>query len=99
MNICKHYFPHLVQHKICFQKAFNFAYWQFFDITNFFEPNKHPFHQFELLLEVKRPNRQFSDNPGHNILEIYGMLVQVQFAKSKTKLDIQYNKLGIRVAE
>ena len=27
-------------------------------------------------------------NPGHNILELYNVLVQVGFAKSKTKLDI-----------
>ena len=27
-------------------------------------------------------------NPGHNILELYNILVQVQLATSKTKLDI-----------
>ena len=31
-------------------------------------------------------------NPGHNILELYNILVQVQFPTSKTKLDIQYSK-------
>ena len=38
-------------------------------------------------------------NPGHNILELYSVLALVRFAASKTKLDIWYNKLGIRVAE
>ena len=36
-------------------------------------------------------------NTGQNILKLYNVLVQVQFAKSKTKLDIQYDKLGDRV--
>ena len=36
-------------------------------------------------------------NPGHNILELYSILVQIRFPTSKTKLDIQYSKLGIRV--
>ena len=36
-------------------------------------------------------------NPGQNILELYNILVQVRFFKSKKKLDIQYSKLGIRV--
>ena len=30
-------------------------------------------------------------NPGHSILELYNILVQVRFATSRTKLDIQYN--------
>ena len=37
-------------------------------------------------------------NPGHNTLELYNILVQIQFTTSKRKLDIQYSKLGIRVA-
>ena len=36
-------------------------------------------------------------NPGHNILELYNILVQIRFTTSKTKLD-NYSKLGIRVA-
>ena len=38
-------------------------------------------------------------NPGHNILELYNMLVQARFITSKRKLDIQCSKLGIQVAE
>ena len=37
-------------------------------------------------------------NPGHNILVLYNSLVEIQFNTSKTKLDILYSKLGIRVA-
>ena len=37
-------------------------------------------------------------NPGHNVLELYNILIRVRFPTSKTKLDIQYRKLGIRVA-
>ena len=36
-------------------------------------------------------------NPGH-ILELYNILVQIRFTKSKRKLDIWYSKLGIRLA-
>ena len=49
-------------------------------------------------MEVQRAKRKFSDNPGHNILKLYSVLVQDGFAKSKIKLDIQYNKLGTQVA-
>ena len=35
---------------------------------------------------------------GHNILELYNILVQIRFTTSKTKRDIQYSKLSIRVA-
>ena len=38
-------------------------------------------------------------NSGHNILELYNILVPIRFATSKRKLDILYSKLGIRVAE
>ena len=37
-------------------------------------------------------------NPGHNILELYNVLVQVRFATSKMKINIWYNKFGLRVA-
>ena len=37
-------------------------------------------------------------NPGHNILELYNILVKIRFTTSKTKLDIQYSKFGTRVA-
>ena len=39
-----------------------------------------------------------SYNPGHDILELYSVLAKVRVATSKTKLGIEYNKLGIRVA-
>ena len=42
---------------------------------------------YDLLLKWK------TYNPGHNILELHNFWVQVQFATSKTTLDICYNKL------
>ena len=37
-------------------------------------------------------------NLGHNIFELYNVLVQIQLITSKTKRDIYYSKLSIRVA-
>ena len=37
-------------------------------------------------------------NPGYNILQLYNILVQIRLTTTKRKLDIQYSKLGIRVA-
>ena len=45
-----------------------------------------------------RAKRKFLDNPGYNILELYNILVHIRFTANKTKLDIKYSKLGIRVA-
>ena len=53
---------------------------------------------FELSLEVKRAKKKFSDNFAHNILELYNVSVQVWSTTNKTKRDIHYSKLGIRVA-
>ena len=35
---------------------------------------------------------------GHNILELYNVLVEIRLTKSKTKRDIKYSKLGIQAA-
>ena len=51
------------------------------------KPNEHFFKIFESSLEVQRVKRKFSDSPGHNILELYNVLVQVRFATSKPKID------------
>ena len=37
-------------------------------------------------------------HPGHDILKLYNILVQVRCATIKTKLDIYYTKLGIQDA-
>ena len=49
-------------------------------------------------MEVPTAESKFSENPGHNILEPYNMLLQIRFTTSKSKLDIWYKKLGMRVA-
>ena len=37
---------------------------------------------------MKKISYWFIDNPGHNILELYSVLVQIQLTTSKTKRDI-----------
>ena len=37
-------------------------------------------------------------NLGHNILELYNVLVEIRLTKSKTKRDTEYSKLGIQAA-
>ena len=41
---------------------------------------------------------KFSDNPAQNILALFNTLADVLIPTNKTILDIQYNKLGTRVA-
>ena len=55
--------------------------------------------RIESTLEVQRVKQKFPDNLGHNILELDNVLVEVRFAKSKMKLEIQDSKLIIQVAE
>ena len=60
-----------------------------------------------LFLELKTGNMaalewshfySHSYNLGHNILELYNVLMQIRLNTIKTKRNIYYNKLGIRVA-
>ena len=55
------------------------------------------FQKLESSLELQSAERNFSDNSGHNILELCSVLVQVWFATSKMKIDLSYNELGIWV--
>ena len=91
MVLCKQYFAYLVQVKNLFQKAFTFFYWQFFDRINFVETNENFFQKLQLSLEVQRAGRKFSDNLGHNILELCNVLVKIRLTTSKTKRGIQCN--------
>ena len=43
--------------------------------------------------------RQRDYNHGHNILELYNVLIQTQLTTSKTKRDIYYGKLGTYPAQ
>ena len=36
-------------------------------------------------------------NLGHNILELYNVLIQIRLTTSKTKCNIYYSKLGIQL--
>ena len=46
------------------------------------------FQKLESSVDVQRAKEKFSNNTGHNILELYNVLVKVGFATSKMKLDI-----------
>lgn len=43
---------------------------------------------------MQRVKGTFSDSSGHNILEIFNNLVQVQIVQSKIKIDLLYNNFG-----
>ena len=98
MVFCKHYFVYLIEVKHLTLKSFHFCLLVVFDRSHLFEPNEHFFQKFESSLEVQRAKRKFLDNLGHNILELYDILVQILLTTSKTEIYIQYSKLGIRVA-
>ena len=70
----------------------------FFDLTFLSQMSIFSLQKFESSLEVKRAKRKFSDNFAHNIMELYNVSVQVWSTTNKTKRDIHYSKLGIRVA-
>ena len=55
------------------------------------------FQKFGSILEMQIAKEKFPDNSGHNISKFYNVLVKVRFITSKTKFDMQYNKLGIQV--
>ena len=55
------------------------------------------FQKFESSLEVKRAKKKLSDNFAHNILELCNVSVQIWLTTNKTKRDIHYSTLGIRV--
>ena len=70
-------------------------------------PQKYAFHhrtKMEILflmskifVDVQNSFLTCNYNPNHSIWELYNVLVKVSFTLSKTKLDIQYNKPGIRI--
>ena len=66
----KQFFGYSVEMENRLLKAFTVTYWQFFDNTNFFEPNKDFFWKSKSSLEVWRGKRKFSDKLGHSILEL-----------------------------
>ena len=55
------------------------------DRTNCFKPNEHFFQKAESSLDMM--TQKFWNNLGHNILEFYNFLAQVQSALRKMKLD------------
>ena len=57
--------------------TFNIVYWQVFDRNSLSVPNEHFFREILISLEVQRAKDNFSDNPGHNMLELYNALLQI----------------------
>ena len=51
----------------------------------------------KILPKLWFPKILINCNPGHNILELCNILVQIRFTTSKMKLDIKYSKLSIQV--
>ena len=98
MFLCKHQLHMCYRSKFDFRKLSTSLIRSFLIELTFFELSELFFQKFELSFEGQKAKRKFSDIPCHNIFELYSVLVQARFATSKTKLDIQYNKLGIRVA-
>ena len=60
----------------------------FFDKINLAELNEHFFERLESSLDIQRAKEKSSGNPGHDILELCNVLVQVPSAIRKTELDI-----------
>ena len=78
-------------------KDFTVTYRWFFYRTNL-NRMRVSFQNLESSLEVQRAKRKFSDNYGHNILEHGNVLINTRLTISKKTDDIQYSKLGIRLA-
>ena len=90
---------------LCFNKALGLIFFvkfaKFFETAFFLQSNceriPEPLLCWNKTLVAKL--LEITCNPGRNILELFSILVQVWFASSETKLDIQHNKLGKRVAK
>ena len=74
--------------KFDFRKLSHLMMGSFLKKLFFLSQNGQFFQIFESSLEVQRVKEKFSNNPGHNILELFNNLVQVQIATSKTKLGL-----------
>ena len=98
MVLCKQYFSYLVQIKIGFRKLWSLLIGSFLTELTFLNQMGIFFQNFESSLEVQRAKRKFSENLGHNILELCNVLVQIRLTTSKRKSHIQYSKLVMRVA-
>ena len=49
---------------------------------------EHPFRGVVVECSNGAPSKQLTYNLGHNILELYNVIVQIRFTASKTKRDI-----------
>ena len=63
--------------KFGFKKLSTLLIGSFFYKSDIFEPNEQFLKKYESSLEVQRAERKFSDNPAHNILQLYNILVKI----------------------
>ena len=78
-------------------RAFTITYWFFMIDLTFLNQMNIFFPEIWIIIESEESKKKFSDNFAHNILELYDVSVQIWSTTKKTKHDIHYSTLGIRV--
>ena len=78
-------------------RAFTITYWFFMIDLTFLNQMNIFFPEIWIIIESEESKKKFSDNFAHNILELYDVSVQIWSTTKKTKHDIYYSTLGIRV--
>ena len=78
-------------------RAFTITYWFFMIDLTFLNQMNIFFPEIWIIIESEESKKKFSDNFAHNILELYNVSVQIWSTTKKTKHDIHYSTLGIRV--
>ena len=78
-------------------RAFTITYWFFMIDLTFLNQMNIFFPEIWIIIESEESKKKFSDNFAHNILELYNVSVQIWLTTNKTKRDIHYSTLGIRV--
>ena len=78
-------------------RAFTITYWFFMIDLTFLNQMNIFFPEIWIIIESEESKKKFSDNFAHNILELYNVSVQIWSTTNKTKCDIHYSTLGIRV--
>ena len=78
-------------------RAFTITYWFFMIDLTFLNQMNIFFPEIWIIIESEESKKKFSDNFAHNILELYNVSVQIWSTTNKTKRDIHYSTLGIRV--
>ena len=78
-------------------RAFTITYWFFMIDLPFLNQMSIFFAEIWIIIGSEESKKKFSDDFAHNILELYNVSVQIWSTTNKTKCDIHYSTLGIRV--